>query len=63
MRGPERVVHVLVPVGGEGRRELGRVPRFARVESEVLEQEDLAGREGRNRAVRAPHHLRLEADR
>ena len=53
--GPEGVVHVLVAVGGEVRRELGRVPGFSRVEAEVLEQDDLARPEFGRPAVRMPH--------
>ena len=63
VRGPEGVVHVLVPVGGERCRELGRVPRFARVEPEVLEQEDLARPEFGGAAARIPDPSGLEADR
>ena len=61
--GPEGVVHVLVPVGRQRRRELGCVPRFSRVEPQVLEQNDLSRPEfGRIRA-RIPSRPRLEADR
>ena len=63
MGGPEGVVYVFVAVSRERSGELGRVPRFARVEAEVFEKQDVAGPEFRRPAALASNHLGLKADR